>query len=201
MIDNKENLEGIVSKLKEQGIQAGQDEKTRLIAEANQQAEQILADAKKQSEGIIAQANESAALAEKNAQSAMIQASRDVVEATKIAVIAQLKVSFGEKCETLFTQEQYLQEVLKALVVSIAGDKEVSLAADQVKAMETFLIKESISEGITLKPLTNSTAKIEVKSTEKSGVQFVLSAEDVQDGLFSLLNKDLLDRISSKKED
>ena len=201
MIDNKENLEGIVTKLKEQGIQAGENEKDRLIAEAKQKAEQIIADAKQQSADIVAQANDAAAQAEKNATSAMVQASRDVVEATKIAVIQQLETAFGQQSTALFTQEQYLQEVLKALVVSIDGNKVVSLSEDKIQAMDAFLVKEALNGNVVLKPLPSSSAKIEIKSTEKAGIQFVLSAEDVQEGLFSLLSKDLLERISAKKED
>lgn len=201
MMDNKENLEGIVAKLKEQGIQAGENEKDRLIAEAKKEADQIIAKAKQQSTDIVAQANDAAAQVQKNATAAMVQASRDVVEATKIAVIEQLKTAFGKQSKALFTQDQYLQEVLKALVVSIDGKQEVSLAQDKIAAMEAFLVKEALNDNVVLKPLTSSSAKIQIKSTEKAGIQFVLSTEDVQDGLFSLLNKELLERISAKKED
>ena len=53
MSDNKTNLEGLVSKLKEQGIDAGNEEKARIIASAREEAAQIKADAEKKSQDII----------------------------------------------------------------------------------------------------------------------------------------------------
>ncbi len=116
MSQNKENLEGIVSKLKKQGIDAGEEEKQRIIENAKAQAEQLISEAKAKSKTIVEEAELKAAQAKKNAQTAIAQASRDMVEATKIAVLKYLKSVFGKECKTLFTQEQYLKELLKAVL-------------------------------------------------------------------------------------
>lgn len=201
MKHNKENLEGIVSKLKEQGINAGEEEKQRIIDNAKAEAEKLISEAKAKSNTIIEEAKVKADQAEKNAQTAIAQASRDMVEATKIAVLKYLKSVFGKECRTLFTQEQYLKELLKAVLGSISGKKSVKVAPEIQKEMEAFLISEGLKDEVSLKPLSASKAKIKVKSTDKEGISFVLSRKDVEAGLFSLLNKDLVDRITKAQEE
>ena len=200
MNTKKENLEGIVSKLKEQGINAGEEEKMRLLEAAKTEVDALIAEAKAESKVIIDQAKFQAEQAENNAQKAMVQASRDLLEATKIAVLNHLKTVFGEQCERLFSQEQYLKEISKAALESISGHKTLSVSPEVIKGMEDFLVKEAFAKEVTLKPLLESEAKIVVNSTEKGGLQFVLSAQDVQDGLFSLMHKDLVQSITKKQE-
>lgn len=201
MKQNKKNLEGIVSKLKEQGIDAGEEEKQRIIENAKKQADKLISEAKATSKTIVEEAEVKAVQAEKNAQTAIVQASRDMVEATKIAVLKYLESVFGKECKTLFTQEQYLKELLEAVVGSISGNKSVKIAPEMLKDMEAFLLSEAIKEEVTLEPLSSSKTKIKVKSTEKDGVSFVLSSKDVETGLFALLNKDLVERITKAQED
>lgn len=201
MNDNKENLEGIVAKLKEQGINAGEAEKQRIIEDAKKQAEAIISDAEAQKRTIIDEANSKAEQAEKNGKTALKQASRDMIEATKVSVLKYMESIFGGLTESLFTQDQYLQELTKAVVTSIEGNKTVSVPADTLKAMETFITKEGLKEQVELKPLANNDAKIVVQSKDKSGVQFVLSDSDIQQAMFTLLNKDLVERITQSQED
>lgn len=200
MVKNKENLEGIVAKLKQQGIDAGEEEKQRIINEAKARAEEIIADAKAKAGKLVEEAEAKAVQAQQNAQTAIVQASRDMVEATKVALLKYLRSVFGEECRTLFTQEQYLKELLQAVLDSIAGKKTVRVPPELQKEMEAFLIKKGLQNEITLEPLSVSKAKIKVKSTEKEGISFVLSRKDVEAGLFSLLNKDLVDRITKTPE-
>ncbi|WP_372773779.1 hypothetical protein [Mangrovibacterium sp.] len=200
MTNNKENLEGIIAKLREQGINAGETEKQRLVSDAQKKADDIIAEAERKKNQILEEARLGAAQLEKNANIAITQAARDMVEATKIAMIDNLKSIFGTQCESLFTQKQYLEELTKAVLSSVSGNKTVHISPELQKHMEAFLLKQALSEQIELKPLASSQAKIEVKSTENKGVQFVLSAKDVEDGLFSLINKDLIRRITENKE-
>ncbi len=201
MTNNKENLEGIVSKLKEQGINAGEAEKQRIIESTKQQAEKLIADAKATSKTIIHEAEAKAAQTEKNAQKAIAQASRDMVEATKIALLKHLKKVFGKECKTLFREEEYLKELLKVVIESIAGKKTIKVPPELQKEMEAFLLKKALQEEVTLQPLSASKAKIKVKSTDIDGISFVVSSKEIETALFSLLNKDLVDRITKDQED
>lgn len=200
MKQNRENLEGIVSKLKEQGINSGEAEKQRIIENAKKQAEELIADAKATGKAIIKEAEAKASQTEKNAQKAIAQASRDMIEATKIALLNHLKSVFGKECKTLFHREEYLKELLKVVIDSIAGKKSIKVPPELQKEMEAFLIKEALQEEITLKPLSASKAKIKVKSTDKEGISFVVSSKEIEIGLFSLLNKDLVERITKSRE-
>mgnify|MGYP000339071898 FL=1 len=201
MTRNRENLERIVSKLKEQGINAGEVEKQRIIESAQKKAEELIADAEATSKKIINNAEAKASQVEKNAQKAINQASRDMIEATKIALLNHLKMVFGKECKTLFRQEEYLKELLKVVIDSISGKKSIKVPPELQKEMEAFILKEALQEEVTLKPLSASKAKIKIKSTDKEGISFVVSSKEIETGLFSLLNKDLVDRITKSQED
>lgn len=201
MSNNRENLEGIVSKLKQEGIQAGETEKQRIIDEAKKQAESIIAEAKTLSKEIIEEAGSKSEQIERNAQTAISQAARDMVEATKISIVKHLTSVFGEQCKSLFTEKEYLGELLKAALKNISGKKTVTVPKKMQKNMEGFLLKQSLDKGIELKPFTGSNTKIVISSADNERVEFVLSSEDVEEGLFSLLNKDLVKRITQKTED
>jgi len=195
-MNNKENLEGIVSKIKNQGINAGEQEKAKIIEAAKSQAEQIVSDALKQAEDIVGKAETRAAQIEKNTQSSMIQASRDMVEATRNAVLKYVKSVFAEECESLFTQNEYLEKLLEAVLQNISGKKSVNVPSESLKEMEAYIMKKVKSDDIELKPLAGREIKIVVQSSENEGLDFVLSPKAVEEGLFSLLNKDLVDRIT-----
>jgi V/A-type H+-transporting ATPase subunit E len=196
MSNNKENLEGLVAKLKEQGISAGQEEKKSIIKAAREEAAAIKADAEKKAREIVDEAEKKATQLENNAQTSIAQASRDMIEATRMAVLNYLKSVFRLQAEGLFTQEQYTKELLKAVIEAIPGDKTVSVADDVLKGMESFIKKAALSEKVVLKPLGDNSAKIVVESMGSGDLQFVLSAKDVEEGLFSMLNKELVERIT-----
>jgi V/A-type H+-transporting ATPase subunit E len=200
-MNNIENLEGIVLKLKEQGIEAGESEKKQIIENAKQQADDLISIAKLESDNILRKAKNDAALLQQNTQAALQQASRDMVEATKVSVLEHLKQIFGKQCNNLFTQEQYMQEILNAAVKSIPGDKEVAVPAQVAQSMEDYLIDQSLQEEIKLKPLQKSESKIEIHPQKEKGMQYVVSSQDIENGLFSLLNKDLVELLSHNGEE
>jgi V/A-type H+/Na+-transporting ATPase subunit E len=201
MNNKKENLEGLVSKLKEQGISAGKEEQQRIIESAKGEAKLIISGVEKQSVEIVEEAKKKAAQIEENAQTTIAQAARDMLVATRVAVLEYLKSVFGEQCESLFKQEQYFKELLMAVVKAIPGDKKVSVPDNVLNEMEAFLLKQALSEQVVLKPLGENNVKIVVESTDSGNVQFVLSSKDLEDGLFSMLNKDLVERITKGQED
>lgn len=196
----KENLEGVVNKLKEQGVKAGEDEKHKIVDAARKEAEQIVTDAKLESQKIIENAKAQADQSEKNAKAAISQAARDMVEATKISMIDHLKGAFGKKCENLFTQEDYLKVLLEKVVEQISGNKTAEVPADIAGKMENYLVNTAFKNEVKVKPLPNNDAKIVVTCEGNNGIQFMVTAEDVQEGLFSLLNSELVERITSNKE-
>lgn len=201
MSNNRENLEGLVYKLKEQGISAGTQEKNRIIDQAKEEASAIIADAEKRRTELIEEAERKAAKFQETAQISIAQASRDMILATRMAVINYLKTIFRKQADSLFTQEQYRKELLKAVIEAIPGNKTISLNKDVLKEMEAFLLKEALNDKIILQPLGENATKIVVESSDNGSVQFVLSSKDVEEGLFSLLNKELVESIIKGREE
>ncbi len=200
MKNGLENLEGVISKLKEQGIKEGEAEKKRIIDAANQQAQDIISKAEANAKKKLAKVENDILMLENNSKAALKQASRDFIEATKVALLNHLQTNFSDHVEQLFTQEKYLRELLKVVLENVPGDKTVSVSPELVKKMQDYLKTVSFKESIAFKPLANSEAKILVESSDKNKLQFVLTAQDVQKGLFSLINKELIEKITTQKE-
>jgi V/A-type H+-transporting ATPase subunit E len=190
-----ENLEGVISKLKNQGIKEGETEKKRIIESAQQEAKNIVSEAKVIANKKLKKAENEISVFENNSKAALKQASRDFIEATKVALLNHLQSVFSNHVEKLFTQEQYLQELLKTVIENIPADKTVSVSPELAKKMQAYLKTISFKEKIELKPLANSGAKILVEKSDKSKLQFVLSSQEVQNAMFSLINKDLINKI------
>ncbi len=201
MKDNIENLEGIVSKLKEQGINAGEFEKERIIATAKKQAEEIVNQARAESDKLMKDTEAKLKLLEQNSTAALKQASRDFIEGTKIAILKHLKSVFGHQTAELFTQEQYLKELLKVILERISGNKSISVSPEMKEKMENYILNSAFKEKLELKPLPQSSAKIVIDSSDSEKIQLVLSSEDVKEGLFSLINSELIEMITNEKED
>jgi V/A-type H+/Na+-transporting ATPase subunit E len=198
---NQEKLDGIVSKIKEHGIKAGEAEKKRLLDDAKEKTEKMIAEAEAKSKEIIERAKNTAAQIEKNSNSAISQAARDMVEATKIGITKHLKKVFGSQCENLISQEEYLKELLMVVLETIQGNKTVEVPLAQAQKMQSFLASTALKEGIEVKPLVKSDARISVTCDDNKGIQFVITSKDIEEGLFALLNKDLVERINNYKED
>ncbi|NBC83766.1 MAG: hypothetical protein GVY19_10335 [Bacteroidetes bacterium] len=199
--NNIENLENIISKLKNQGVEAGETEKQRIINSANEKAEKIIADAETKRQELLDQAKKEADQMELNAKAAINQASRDVIEATKIAILEKLKETFRTHSDNLFTQEQYLKELLKVVADMLPGEKSVEVSKSLADKMQAYLANDTLGEGIEIKPLPNNEAKITVTQDEKDGLQFVVNANDIEKAVFSLINKDLVELITKTRED
>lgn len=198
---NIENLEGIISKLKNQGINAGESEKKRILDAAKVEAEKIIADAKNKSKDLVQKAEADAKQMEKNAKTAINQASRDIIEATKIEIIHKLKTIFKLQSNELFTQEQYLQELLKLVTQMMPESRNVQVPASLAKQMQDYIIKQALNEKLQIKPLPNNEAKIILSKHDDDDLQFVLSSQDIEEALFSLVNKELIETIIKNREE
>ena len=66
--------------------------------------------------------------------------------------------------------------------------------------MEAYLLKDAVHKGAEIQALPGSEAKIVVNCDEKSGIQFVLSAKDIQDAVFSLVNQNLVELLTNEEE-
>jgi V/A-type H+-transporting ATPase subunit E len=200
MSTNKENLEGLVSKLKEQGINAGKEEKKRIVEEAREKASAMLADAEKQSREIIEEAQRKARQFEMNAEASLRQASRDMIESTRMEVLRYLKSIFRQNSDRLMTEAEYSRELLKAVIDILPGQKTISLNKKILSDMENYLLNQGMKEQVILKPLGENNARIVIDSNGNGDVHFVLTSEDIEKGMFSLLNDDLTRRIRNGQE-
>jgi V/A-type H+-transporting ATPase subunit E len=138
---------------------------------------------------------------EKNAKAAINQASRNVIEATKIAILNLLKQTFRKQSDSLLTQEQYLKEMLDIVSQVIPGKKSVEVTPSLAEKMQEYLVSDAIGKKMEIKPLPSEEAKIIVSQDDQDEVQFVISSKDIENAVFSLINKDLVELITKTREE
>ncbi|MDD5699086.1 MAG: hypothetical protein PHH77_10765 [Victivallaceae bacterium] len=86
-----EKLQGLLEKIKTEGLEKAETEKRKILDEAEQEAQKILAQAKAEAELSRKKAEEDAANLEKRAQIAVKQAARDIMLKLKAELQARLE--------------------------------------------------------------------------------------------------------------
>lgn len=142
-MENK--IQELTEKLLREGVDKGNAEAERIIAEANERAAQIVADAKKQAEDIIVTAKKDAANLDSNTKSELRMYTQQALNALK-SEIANVVSS----------------EVVKTTVASVTSDKDfmnrfILKLAEKWGAQEELVI--SAPDAVSLKELFTKEAK------------------------------------------
>lgn len=152
-----EDIQGLIEKIKREGIQAAQEKANVIEAQAKQNAAEIIEKAKQEAEKIMEEAKEKSVRTEKNTQALLKQAARDLVLAFKkelndilnkiIAAEIKPALSGAQIAELIFTLiKDYAQAEKEGLVISLQK-------ADQENLQQYLFsrLKEEVKKGITIK--------------------------------------------------
>ena len=86
-----EELQGLLEKIHEEGIEKAAAEKDKILADAAREAETIVKTAKTEAEAIVKAAREEAEKSEKRAQATIRQAARDIILALKTELLERMR--------------------------------------------------------------------------------------------------------------
>jgi V/A-type H+-transporting ATPase subunit E len=111
-------VDELISRLRADGVKAGQDESTRLVREAESKAARIIADARKEADELRASAREQIQALELSAQGALRLAARDAT----LALRNQVRESFETYLRRLVVESLEDPEFVRSLILVLAGE-------------------------------------------------------------------------------
>jgi V/A-type H+-transporting ATPase subunit E len=111
-------VDKLISRLREDGVKAGQDESARLIREAESRAARIVADAQKEADEMRAAAKEEIKARDQAAQGALRMAARD----TTLALRNQVRETFEKYVRQLVVESTQDPEFIRSLILVLAGE-------------------------------------------------------------------------------
>lgn len=111
-------MEALIGRLREEGMEAGRAEAARLIADAEKKAREIIGQAEEEAKRRV----EAARTESENMTTAAKQALNIAARDTMLDLRQQMMRQFSEDLERLVSQEMRNKDVLKALILTVAGN-------------------------------------------------------------------------------
>ncbi|KAA5539709.1 hypothetical protein FYK55_23190 [Roseiconus nitratireducens] len=110
-------VQGLIDRLKTDGVSRGQEEAERLIAEAREEAMKLVDEAKRQADQIVSDAREEAQQLNENGKQALRLASRDV----SLQLKEELQREFQNRLGKLVGDSLQNPDLIRQLILEIAG--------------------------------------------------------------------------------
>jgi V/A-type H+-transporting ATPase subunit E len=153
-----EELKGLIEKIREEGVAAGEAKARAIEDEARKKAEMILKEARRESERLIAEARSRITKAEEGSRASLAQAARDIIILLRKEVNAILEKLVASRVKDSLTPEE-LAKLIHLLVKGCAPEKAcditISLKKEDLERLKHGLLsdlKEELKKGLVLKP-------------------------------------------------
>ncbi len=150
-----EKLDGLLNKIREEGLNKAEQEKEKILNEAKAEAEKILKTATAEAQNIRRSAEQDAAAAEKRAEAAIKQASRDILLSLRQELETRLKNVVLAATEEVMTPEfmgQIIMEAVGKFDASVVDQGlDVMVNARNLEKMDK-LFKGSLLENLKQEP-------------------------------------------------
>jgi len=165
-----EELQGLLNRIKEEGISRVQSESEQMLKQAKAEAEEILAKARKEAEGIIGNAEAEASQFEQRGNEALRQASRDLLISVRAVLTKELEAAVNLEVKASLQQNTIAGIIDKMINMfeKQQGDIdgiEVLLSTEDLNNLESFITKKfsaRLKNGILLKPSNSIDAGIQI---------------------------------------
>lgn len=150
-----EKIQELTDKIRREGVEKGQEEAARIIAEAQAQAQKMVADAKAQAEAITSQAKKAAAELEQNTKSELKLYMGQALNALKseIANVVSDKV-VTQGVAKLVEEPDFLGKFVVALATEWGKREDIVISSQNAEALKAYFVKEA-------KALLDKSVKIE----------------------------------------
>jgi V/A-type H+-transporting ATPase subunit E len=179
MVNEKKTTSGVqelISRLKDNGVKAGQDEAQRMIEEAQEKAINIVAQARSEAKELL----ESTRAKIEVEKSAAVESLKIAIRDTELMLESKLKVRFTDHVKHLVSRELEDKEMLKQLILKIAGSSCSRISEE--KELDLLLLKEKLDPLVS--EISGSVLRkgVEIKESEsdKAGIFIRMKGEDLE---------------------
>ncbi len=145
-----ESIETFVSRLHQEGIQAGQAEAEKIRAQARREAEHILQDARQQAQRILVQAQDQAASALEKGRNELQLAARDAILTLRDKIKQILQAILAGTVKQHLDDSNFLISLLRDIILQYAHEEhenirdiKINLTPDQHKKLIEWAIDET----------------------------------------------------------
>lgn len=133
-------VEGLIAQLYNEGVQAGEDEKVKILEAANVEAERIKKDAQKEADKIVEKAKKESEKIKKSTDSALKVSANNLI--LKIKEIISEK--FSNALLRLTSEQMKEEEFVKQLILVVAARARKDAQFDNEDQMEVILPREIV---------------------------------------------------------
>lgn len=148
-----EDLQGLLDRIQNDGLQKAETEREKIIADAKAQAEKIVADANAQAEAIMKKAKETADDDIKRGEITIRQAARDIIIALKGELLERLRRIAKDNVAEAMTPQlmaQLVATMADAYAKESADGLELILSRQELEALE-YGLKASLRADLVAK--------------------------------------------------
>lgn len=202
-----EELQGLLERIRKDGVQKAEAEAEEIVAAARDKAAGLVKEADEQARNIVAKAEKEAAQFLERSKKTLEQAARDVVLSVGDAVVATMKdIAMQEVSDAM--KPDTLKKVLVSVIDAYCKDQkneriDVLLSADDQKAVADFLMskfKTQMKKGLQIRADSAVTAGFKVSLVDKN-IQHDFSVEAVTEALSQLVRPKLAEILRNAQAD
>lgn len=150
-----EKIQELTQKIYHEGVEKGQQEADRIIAEAKQQAEQILSDARDKAEAIEAAGRKSAVELDTNTKNELKLYTSQALSALKSEVANCVTSQIvSDAAGKLAQDKDFLQKFMVALAAKWVETEPIVISAEDSEGLKAYFAKEAkavMDKGVTIK--------------------------------------------------
>lgn len=196
-------VEQLISKIKNEGIKAAEDNAEKIIQDAEQKAESIIKDAEKKAVEITAAAQADALRFENSAKASVKQAGRDVILTVRknlSDIFDRLLKAETDKALTANVMEEIIVNTINKWDKTETGNFIIEIPekdSDTLQKILTSRLSEEIKNGLEIKTAKNMEKGFFISSKDGSAY-FNFSDEGIAEALSEYLNPKLATLISGE---
>lgn len=139
-----EKIQELTDKIRREGVEKGQEEAARIIAEAKEQATKIVADAKAQAEAIGHQAKKAARELDQNTKSELKLYMGQALNALKSEITnAVTDKVVTQSVKKLTDEKDFLGKFTVALATEWAKKQDIIVSTEDAEALKTYFAREA----------------------------------------------------------
>lgn len=193
-----EKIQELTDKIRREGVEKGQEEAARIIAEAKEQAAKIVADAKAQAEAIMGQTKKAAAELDQNTKSELKLYMGQALNALKseITNVVTDKV-VGQSVKNLTDDKDFLGRFTVALATEWAKQGDIVISTEDAEGLKTYFAREAkalLDKGVKIEKVNGQKALFTVQPANGS-YRVDFGKEELESYFKNFLRPQLIDML------
>lgn len=159
-------IQELTDKIYKEGVEKGNEEAGRIIAEANAQKDSIIKEAEAQAKQIVAAAQKQASELKKNTEAELKLFATQSVEALKSEVTNLITGDIaGANVKAAVSDPAYMQKVILELVKSWPGKESLTIQASDAESLQKYFksnAKDLLNKGVKIEKVNGKKASFSV---------------------------------------